>query len=418
MNDSDPHVGQRGCVIVLPGSDYQVPLLKKVRSRGYRVVCADHDAHCACSTLADEFHVIGLNNRKRLLDLGHRLRPAGIVTDQTDSGVAVVAWLSEQLDLRGIGTTCAHLFTNKHAMRIFGRQLALPTPTFRLCANLGEAVEAARSIGFPVIVKPPGSQSSRGVGRADDDLQLRRRLVEAQPFSATGEVLVEQFIGGTEFTVEGVMTRAGHVTLGISEKSHYADAPMVACRLCYTPYNSQFDYAALRKMHDRLINASGLPFGLTHAEYKCWNGEFYLIETAARGGGSRIASIIVPWISGIDYHELLLDEVLIGQAPIPSSAGLAQRCALLEFFTFPPGRVRAICGLKQARQLPGVFAIILPIGVGDVLQPVTDDTKRPGMFILLTENAVDLQALRERVLAIIRLDVDPAPYLVHRPHYD
>lgn len=394
-------------LLLVPGGPHQMPLLLKARARGLRIVCADRNPQCACATLADEFHPIGLDDRGRLLALARTVQPEGIVTDQTDSGVAVVAWLSEQMGLRGIGTACARLFTDKHAMREFGRRMGLPTPASRLCADALTALAAAREIGFPVVLKPPSNQSSRGVARAAAAEDLRVRFDEARSFSASGEVLVEQFIGGTEFSVEGVMTAKGHLTLAIAEKANYSSESMVALRLCYTPANERFDYAALRAVHDRWINASRLPFGLTHAEYKHWNGQFYLIEAAARGGGSRIASDIVPWASGVDYQSLLLDAIL-GGSPVPPPPHLADRCALLEFLDVPPGKVRSIRGVEEARQLPGVQSLHLAFSVGDSIAPVTDDTKRPGSFILLTESAPDLTVLRDRVLALLQVEVEAA----------
>ena len=49
---------------------------------------------------------------------------------------------------------------------------------------------------------------------------------------------------------------------------------------------------------------------ITHSEYKFEDGDYYLIEMAARGGGSRIASDIVPFMSGVDNYQLLINAAL------------------------------------------------------------------------------------------------------------
>ena len=58
--------------------------------------------------------------------------------------------------------------------------------------------------------------------------------------------------------------------------------------------NKKYDYEKLARLNSDMVETMGLPFGITHAEYKYYNGEFYLIEIAARGGGTRISSDIVP----------------------------------------------------------------------------------------------------------------------------
>ena len=176
----------QGKVIVLPGGRYQVPLIRKARARGFWVVCADRDTNCAGKREADEFHVIGLNESERLLKLARAVRPRGIVTDQTDSGVSVVAWLSEKLGLPGIGPECAKLFTNKHMMRLFGREHGFATPAFQLCPDILSAQAAAQKIGFPVVLKPLDSQSSRGIHRIEDPASLAARF-ESTNVSGPGQ---------------------------------------------------------------------------------------------------------------------------------------------------------------------------------------------------------------------------------------
>ena len=58
----------------------------------------------------------------------------------------------------------------------------------------------------------------------------------------------------------------------------------------------------VRRYNKEMVCKMGLPFGLTHAEYKYMNGEFYLIEIGARGGGTKISSDIVPYMSGVDSN--------------------------------------------------------------------------------------------------------------------
>jgi len=395
----------KNSVLVLPGGRFQVPLIQKARALGYWTVCADRDGNCAGSLEADEFHSIGLNEEKQLLELARTIQPVGIVTDQTDAGVKVVARLAENLKLPGIGTRCAQLYTDKSLMREFGRSHGFATPDFRLCLDLGSAQSAARELSFPLVLKPIDNQSSKGVHRVNNAEELAARWPDAWRHTTGETVLLEQFVDGVEFTAEGFMGANRHRTLGISEKRHYRECPMVACSLQYTPANNRFDYEELRCAHDAWVEESGLPFGMTHAEYKFARGRYYMIEVAARGGGTRIASDIVPWISGVDSQEWLLASAC-GNAPDPTNFNLAGRCALLEFFHFPPGRILSIKGVEKTRRMPGVREVIFGYEVGDSLPSVTNDTTRQGHFILLTDTESELLALREQVLHAVRVETE------------
>ena len=51
-------------------------------------------------------------------------------------------------------------------------------------------------------------------------------------------VLIEEYITGTEFTIDGIKTSEGHQCLAISEKKHYDHNENVACQLYFSNENS------------------------------------------------------------------------------------------------------------------------------------------------------------------------------------
>jgi biotin carboxylase len=391
-------------ILVIPGGEYQLPLVREARSRGHYVICADRNSECPCARQADLFFPIGVDDSSALLAMAHEVRPAAIVTDQTDAAVSAVAWLNERLGLRGIGAPCAELFTHKHRMRSFSTMHGFPSPPFECCTTEAEALQAASRITYPVVVKPVDGQSSKGVHRAHDAESMKSRFGDALAHSNSATVIVEAFLDGPEYTLEGFMTAQGHRTLAISKKSHYTTAPMVASALEYMPPTQWPQFTALVDQHDRWINESALPFGMTHAEYKHVGGVFQMIEVAARGGGSRISSDIVPWISQANYQGLLLDAALgvgTGSLTVPDST----RSALLEFFTCPSGELLFVHGLDAARRVPGVVDVVFKAEAGAQLTAPQDDAARPGYLILRTDTPAELAHLRDHVHSLISIGV-------------
>jgi D-alanine-D-alanine ligase len=77
--------------------------------------------------------------------------------------------------------------------------VGLPTPRYvRLMSN-NDVGAAARSLGYPVIVKPASEGSSVGVSRVFTDKELPEAVALAQRYP--GELLMEQLIEGDELTV-------------------------------------------------------------------------------------------------------------------------------------------------------------------------------------------------------------------------
>lgn len=72
----------------------------------------------------------------------------------------------------------------------------IPTPEWRVVRSVDEAIEGARALGFPVIVKPVSEGSSIGVSKA-----MENEVVSAyETAEQYGDVMMEKFISGREVT--------------------------------------------------------------------------------------------------------------------------------------------------------------------------------------------------------------------------
>ena len=77
--------------------------------------------------------------------------------------------------------------------------LGLPTPRYVRLERGDDVVVAARSLGFPVIIKPSCEGSSVGVSRVFQESDLAHAIELACHYP--GEMLMEQLIQGSEFSV-------------------------------------------------------------------------------------------------------------------------------------------------------------------------------------------------------------------------
>jgi len=274
-------------------------------------------------------------------------------------------------------------------------------PSYREVCQVDEALLFGEHKGYPLILKPKRSQSSLGVFKVDNPLQLREAFPRTLALSLSGSILVEQFMDGKEITVEGLCLNGRHTVLAVSEKEHYAFNPCVARCLSYPPRFSSTLLNRIRDVANQVVHALQLKDGLTHAEYRIVGDQPYLVEIAARGGGTRIASLIVPWVSGIPVYDLWLCSLEGQTAEIPRPL---QRAAALEFFDFAPGRVKAVRGLEAASRL--VADIGLAFAPGDTLIRPADDTTRLGHFIVLGEDRDAVDQHCARVREVVRVEYE------------
>lgn len=390
-------------LMVIAGGTWQVPLIKKAKELGYTVTNSNLYEDSIGFQYADYSAVADVKDKKTNLEIAKRYGVDGVVTDQSDIAVPTVAYVAEQLGLPSIGKYYAELFTDKFMMREFCRKHGFCYPEYKLCSTIEEAIDFFNQIGRKIVIKPLDSQSSRGVYIIRDESEIVKCFEDTQQYSKDGtSVLAERFIEGTEFTIDGVKTSEGHISLCVSQKGHFEYNPSIANELFFSHTNDKYDYELLRATNNKLINATQLPYGLTHAEYKYENGNYYLIEMAARGGGTKIASDIVPIMSGVDNYRFLIEKALgleKNNTPMEVKSRYKNRCAVLKFLDINTNEkpIKAITGIDLIKENPYVIDFALDFSVGDILKNAEDDRSRVGYYIAYGESEQELRNLMQQI---------------------
>ncbi len=388
-------------IVILGGGANQIPLIKRAKDLGLYVIVCDFRPDIDGAKLADVHYCVNTMDVDKVIEVCRKENVDGIITNSEPTFVAM-AQVARAVGLRCLSVEDTGLYKNKFKMREFCRNHGIESPQYALCASLNDAIKAYHSIGKKCIIKPLDNSASRGVFSINSEEELLLHFDECLSASSAANhlVLLEEYIEGTEFTVDSLKMKEGNRCLAISSKKHYAYNENVAYQLLFENNSNEYDYQLLRKVNDRLVDATEIPFGLTHAEYKYSNGRFYLIEIQARGGGNYIATDIVPFISGIDsYTEQILWAV--GEEPNINYSydNLSSRCAVLHFFDAPNegGKVQSIRGLDYFDSLKDKLQYELFFKPGDVVSKAKDDAHRIGYYILKADNREELDTIMQNI---------------------
>ena len=391
-------------ILIVGSGPWQLYLLRKARDLGYAIINTNLYKDSVGFALADVGIAVDIFDKERHVEIAREYGVHGVTSDQIDIAVPTVAYVCERLGFPGIGIRCADLFTHKVRMRQFGEMIGVTQPRYRECFYPEEALAAVPALGgYPVIVKPTNNRSSRGVHKVEDATALVAALTDTLANSREPAFLVEEYIGGEELSVEGIKTSRRHYTLAVSRKKQFAHNPVLDKQVWYPADDRWADVKALARAHDAMIEATHLPFGITHTEYKLHNGRFYLIEFAARGGGGNIPSHIVPLKSGIEVTGLLV-RMAMGKPVEEITPVDTRRAVVLEYFEVAPGKVRAISGLDEIRALPGVVDLAVTVCPGDIVVPPENGGVRAGHFIAVADNDRALEELCGRIRKTLRVD--------------
>lgn len=285
-------------IIVLGAGEMQIPVIQKVNELGYESIALDYDAQAVGFEYASRHYVVSSTDAEKVLEVARKENADALLTT-SDYPVNVVAKVSKILGLPAMSPEVANICTNKYLQRKLFSENGINAPKFYL---VSEEVNLDSFKDYPYIVKPVDSSASRGVKKVDNEQELKDAIEEAKVFSRTGQVLIEQFIGGKEFSVETLTQNNETTVVNITEKlvigEEYGyfveDTHIEPARINSEEWSLIKDEVCKALT---LIKANNCP---SHTEVKIWDGKVYIIEMACRLGGDYITSDLVPLSAGVD----------------------------------------------------------------------------------------------------------------------
>lgn len=390
-------------IMILGGGENQLPLIKKAKELGYITVVCDYQKDCVGFKHADICHLVSIKDEEQLLTVAKNEGVLGIVTN-SELVLHIVSNLTQQLGLPTVPDKITERFRNKGKMRECLTPMGLSDVRYRVCHQREDAVSFFRNINkHKCIIKPLDNSSSRGVYSINNEQDIIDHFDESIGMNRThAGVLMEEYISGREFTVDGICVNGKHTTLAISKKKHFDYNENVANELFFSYQDAEYNYDELRLLNNQIIEAAGLNFGLTHAEYKYSNGKYHLIEVAARGGGAFISTDIVPFLTKTDTVGAYLESAmgLYSNSHIIIPEDSKQRVAVLKFFSTPDnksGIVKKIIGVDYLETSPNILRYGLEFSIGDSIHPATNDGDRIGYYIAIAEDKQELHNIMEEV---------------------
>lgn len=342
-------------LMVLGAGVYQVPLITRAKEMGLYVVVVSPGTYPGMA-LADKVIDCDIRDEEGVYRAARDEGVSGIISDETDMPLLAMAYATGKLGLPGVDYEVAKLFTDKYLMREKCRKLGLPSIEYACVSTLEEAEDFLERLGRPAIIKPVDSGGSRGVTRIDSQKDLEQHFQEARGFSGNGKVIIERFIQGREFEVDAIVLNGKAETLMYADLESF-DLPNVFASTTRL-YPSVQDPSVVDRLLDMdraVVEGFGLSQGLTHDEYIMdeEDGEIYLLESAARGGGTYISNCIAGLQTGLDTNAFLVNIALGRLKQIPPFETGRCHCGYVAFY-IPQGEVVSVEGIDAVENLPYV----------------------------------------------------------------
>jgi biotin carboxylase len=339
-----------------------------------------------------------------------RTHPIDAVVPVDDATTVVSATIAEALGIRANPVAAVSATRNKLQMRERLSRAGVPSPRYTSFAVADDPEAAARRVSYPCVLKPLVLSASRGVIRADTEIEFVaafrriRAILETPEVQELGEgtdrILVEGFIPGAEVALEGLLRDGTLHTLALFDKPDPLDGPFFEETIYVTPSRlPEATREAIRDCAARAAAALGLRDGPVHAEMRVDEhgpipgGRRWLLEIAARSIGGLCSRTLV-FGTGLSLEEIILRHAL--DLPI-ASLERDHRAAGVMMIPIPrAGVLEEVEGLDEARAVPLIEDVTVSVHKGQELVPLPEGWRYLGFIFSRAATPAEAEAaLRE-----------------------
>jgi hypothetical protein len=401
---------------------------------GVQLTYATDRCHMLDDPWRDEAIPIRFHDQAASVDailFASRTRPVHGVIAVGDRPTVIGALVARALGLPAHPPEAVAIARDKQLTRERLRAAGEPVPWFCPTRIDVDPQDLATRISFPCVIKPVALSASRGVMRADDPEMFRAAFdrlrallnqpdIRAERNDAHDRILVEGFIPGREFALEGLLHHGALEVLALFDKPDPLDGPFFEETIYVTPsaqperVQAQIGHAVVRA-----AAAIGLQHGPIHAECRVNDESVFVLEVAARPIGGLCARALKfqpRAVRGLDrsyeasgpvisLEELLLRHAL-GEAP--DTWCREARASGVMMIPIPSrGVYRGASGVAEAQATEGVDEVTVSAKIDQRLVPLPEGASYLGFIFAHGESATTVDRALRRAHSRLRFRVEP-----------
>jgi hypothetical protein len=447
-------------LIVAATTGYQVRAFAQAAERlGVELVYATDRCHKLDDPWSDEALPIRFHDEEASTAIvleASRQSPLDGVLAVGDRPTVVTARVQRALGLPGHPPQAAAIARNKLSTRERMRAAGLPAPWFVSVPVAGDLDAVRDVVRFPCVLKPLALSGSRGVMRADDWPALRaafRRLrallesadIRGERDAAHETALIEGFIEGPEFALEGVMEDGALVPLALFDKPDPLEGPFFEETIYRTPSSAPAEVQrAIVEAVASAAGAIGLHHGPVHAECRVNGCGAFTLEVAGRPIGGLCAralrfveregvGCIFPGRTSVGSGEaapaaadekctrplVSLEEVLLRHA-LGEDAGRWSRepdASGVMMIPIPRrGVLKGVAGVDNARRIAHIEDVRITAKPDQVLVPLPEGASYLGFIFARAAHGAPVERALRAACACLDFDIEPEVPVLQSRH--
>ena len=304
-------------IIILGAGQQQIPAISRAHNLGYQVISPDLNPNAPGLKMVEyPLPNVSTHDSEALIDnlkslFKKHITVSGIVTVAVEASHSA-AKVAEEFGLISVPYEVAVRSRNKIERLKCWEKAGVPCPEFGVAQSRDKAKEIARKIGYPVVFKPIDLAGAKGIviikneKEADDWFEYSLSKSKA-------EILIEEYIDGTEHSSESLVHKGTIYTTGFTDRNYDT-------KFLYPPYlleNGDSTPTNLdEKVYNRTIEAvreaiKALEINTGPAKGDIIitrDGEPKILEMATRVSGDYFAAYTAPLNNDTDLISALIQQ--------------------------------------------------------------------------------------------------------------
>lgn len=375
--------------LLLGGNKLNMGIMQKFQKAGYSVYVVDWNEKPHLT--GDKHYQIDVKDSEAILSALEKdgvLRNTVFAYSSIDLAVKSVAAINRALGLRTISDEGLRFSSSKSLMTERWNEVGILNRISKAYTFFDKEIISYNKKN-KIIIKPDNSASSRGITileKESNESDIAEAFNKALEEASDRIVMVEEFIEGTEFTVDMLGDDYGNVCVyGISRKTHTKNTHnnKIAVKLHYNAVSEDIQ-KRIAKTGIECYKALRFSASLGHLEVIMKDdGTISPVEIGARSSGF-IASDLVDVVSGADY----LRDLISVQKGMRVDEGLhhqAERSSVYFFYDFPENSiVKHECSLLDFcdKRISSRYYDRSNIKEGNSFSNIDNDNARLGFEVL------------------------------------
>lgn len=297
-------------IMILGAGGAQLNLIKEAKALGYYTIVCDMRPEMEGAQISDKFYQVNYMNLDEVYNIALSEKIDGIISN-SEPAMVNVAYISQKLNLIGNSVESIETLVSKSKFRELQRKAGVFYPEHFVVKSCAELIEKAKTMRYPVIIKPTESCGTQGTTRLEsfDEEMICAAYKSCSEYSRNDLVSIEQYIPMNCLRVNDIdviVIEDDIIWDGWLWEDRAKETPMLPETEIFPMALEDDKKSKIQITIEKILKTAGIRHGEYNVEtYFTDEGDVFVIEMNPRQAGNYIPQLIQQH-TGVNFCKLIV----------------------------------------------------------------------------------------------------------------